>query len=241
MFRELRHPLAGRAATASADLTAVDLDTFAEEYADDDRVLRRALGAAFATHLLLLAVQLPAIGGPARADQSDREPFFVVQPPSFRPPEPSPEVPPHREVLRVPVPDPTPDAPEPLAPPAREPVEPWLPDPSQVFGIPASPPPAEAAPPIEIVPGVVPPERIYAPRPAYTEAARLARIEGLMVLRAIIDRQGRVRDVQVVRGLPLGLVESAVSTVGRWRYRPATRDNRPVEVYLTITIHFGLR
>jgi TonB family protein len=77
-------------------------------------------------------------------------------------------------------------------------------------------------------------------RPDYPEAAQRAGLEGQVVLRAVIDRQGRARDVQVMRGLGLGLDEAAVAAVRRWKFRPATRYGSPVEVVYILSVYFRL-
>jgi TonB family protein len=77
-------------------------------------------------------------------------------------------------------------------------------------------------------------------RPDYPEAAQRAGLEGQVVLKAIIDRQGRARQVQVLRGLGLGLDEAAVAAVGQWKFRPATRHGSPVEVIYVLSVYFRL-
>ena len=78
-------------------------------------------------------------------------------------------------------------------------------------------------------------------QPAYTEIARRARIQGIVVVETIIDTQGSVTDVRVLKSLPMGLSESAVDAVKQWRFRPATLDRRPVSVYFTLTVKFDLQ
>jgi protein TonB len=77
-------------------------------------------------------------------------------------------------------------------------------------------------------------------QPQYPEAARRARIQGPVILELIVDKQGKVRDVRVLRGLPLGCTESAVEAVRRWKYSPSLLNGRPVEVYVILTVHFRM-
>jgi len=77
--------------------------------------------------------------------------------------------------------------------------------------------------------------------PAYTEIARLARIQGLVVLRATIDRDGRVTDARIEKGLGFGLDEASLETVRRWTFEPATLRGRPVAVFYYLTVRFELR
>ena len=62
-----------------------------------------------------------------------------------------------------------------------------------------------------------------------------------MILQAVIDKQGQIGEVEVLRGLPLGLSESAVAAVERWRFEPATLKGKPVRVYLSLTVNFSLQ
>ncbi len=77
--------------------------------------------------------------------------------------------------------------------------------------------------------------------PAYPEIARKARIEGIVVLEAIIGRSGRVEDLHLVKSVNLLLDAAALDAVKQWRYRPATLDGLPVRVFLTVTVDFRLR
>lgn len=75
--------------------------------------------------------------------------------------------------------------------------------------------------------------------PAYPALARAARISGNVVLKAIINREGAIQDLQLVSGHPM-LVPSAVDAVRQWRYRPYLLNGQPVEVETTITVIFTL-
>ena len=76
--------------------------------------------------------------------------------------------------------------------------------------------------------------------PPYPEAARRAGIEGTVELEVAIDASGKVTDVEVVRGLPLGLSESAAESVRRWTWRPARTASGPVASRKTVRIRFLL-
>jgi len=76
--------------------------------------------------------------------------------------------------------------------------------------------------------------------PAYPESARRSGVEGTVVLDAQIGANGRVEDVQVLRGLPLGLSEAAAEAVRRWQYRPARGRSGPVPSHKTVRIVFTL-
>jgi len=75
--------------------------------------------------------------------------------------------------------------------------------------------------------------------PQYPPEAGRARIEGTVVLMALIDKDGTVKDVRVESGLPL-LSQAAIDAVRQWRYKPYLMDGEPVEVDSRITINFTL-
>jgi protein TonB len=87
---------------------------------------------------------------------------------------------------------------------------------------------------------VTKPIKISGPEPAYTELARRARIHGTVVVQATIDKQGRVVDLQLLRGLPLGLSESALAALRQWRFEPGRRHGEPVAVLFSLTVRFEL-
>jgi protein TonB len=76
-------------------------------------------------------------------------------------------------------------------------------------------------------------------QPQYPPAARLMHISGTVRLQAIIGKDGRVREVQVLSGHPL-LVQAALAAVREWRYRPTELNHEIVEVSTEITVNFVL-
>lgn len=77
--------------------------------------------------------------------------------------------------------------------------------------------------------------------PEYPEPMRRARIEGVVILEAVITSSGGVDEVRVLKSAGGALDRAAADAVRRWRYRPATLNGRAVSVYLTVTVTFGLR
>ena len=75
--------------------------------------------------------------------------------------------------------------------------------------------------------------------PQYPPEAGRARVEGTVVLMAVIGKDGSVQDVRVESGLPL-LAEAAINAVRQWRYRPYLLNGEPVEIDSRITINFTL-
>jgi protein TonB len=76
-------------------------------------------------------------------------------------------------------------------------------------------------------------------QPEYPALAKQARIQGTVVLRAVIDREGKIQDLQVVTGHPL-LVHAALNAVRQWRYKPYYLNDQPVEVETQVTVNFSL-
>jgi periplasmic protein TonB len=76
-------------------------------------------------------------------------------------------------------------------------------------------------------------------QPTYPALARSARIQGTVVLQAVISRQGTIENLSVVNGHPM-LVAAAIDAVRQWRYRPYILNNEPVEVETQITVNFSL-
>lgn len=80
---------------------------------------------------------------------------------------------------------------------------------------------------------------IYRVQPVYPPLARSVRVQGLVVLRAIISKSGGIENLQVVSGHPM-LVKAALDAVSQWRYRLYILNDEPVEVETQITVNFLL-
>jgi TonB family protein len=81
---------------------------------------------------------------------------------------------------------------------------------------------------------------IYSPEPAYSEEARKAKFQGIVMLWVIVDAQGNVRNVQISKHLGMGLDEEAVKTVSTWRFKPALRQGVAVPVRAQVEVSFRL-
>lgn len=87
---------------------------------------------------------------------------------------------------------------------------------------------------------VTAPVPIYSPDPGYSEEARKAKYSGVAVVVAIVDAQGNVSDVQILRPVGLGLDEKAIEAVKQWKFKPAMRNGVPVKVRVNIEVTFRL-
>jgi len=76
-------------------------------------------------------------------------------------------------------------------------------------------------------------------QPTYPALARSARIQGIVVLQAMISKQGTIENLKVLSGHPM-LAPAAIEAVRQWRYRPYILNNEPVEVETQITVKFSL-
>jgi TonB family protein len=83
-------------------------------------------------------------------------------------------------------------------------------------------------------------EILFKPIPDYTESARQARVEGEVLLRVTFAASGDIRILEVVKGLPQGLNESAVRAAEKIRFKPATKDGKPVDSTAIVHITFQL-
>ncbi len=81
---------------------------------------------------------------------------------------------------------------------------------------------------------------VHRVEPTYPTLARSARVQGEVVLSAIIDTNGQISNLQLVSGHPM-LVPAALSAVREWRYKPYLLNGQPVEVETTITVIFSLQ
>jgi len=75
--------------------------------------------------------------------------------------------------------------------------------------------------------------------PPYPSMAKMARVQGAVILQAVISKNGAIENLRVVSGHPM-LVQSALDAVKQWRYRPYLLNGEPVEVETQITVNFSL-
>ena len=180
--------------------------------------------------------------------------FVTPAPP---PPPPPPPAPPVASTPRPPLavnPDAPPgDAPTGVRPEtglepeatAGEGMEGGLPDGVQgsiLHGLPEAPPPPPPAPaaPIRVSQGIRPPAKVRDAAPVYPPLALSARVEGIVILEAVIGTDGRVTEARVLRSIPL-LDQAALDAVRRWVYTPTLLNGMPVAILMTVTVTFTLK
>jgi protein TonB len=77
-------------------------------------------------------------------------------------------------------------------------------------------------------------------QPAYPQMAKIARVQGAVVLAAIIGKDGTIQNLHVVSTASPLLNQAAIDAVKQWRYRPYILNGEPVEVDTTVTVNFTL-
>jgi len=218
-----------------------------------------ALHAIAATAVVLASVWNVAEVEPPALDET----LYVALPPPLgddtapKPPKPAPAPPKPQTAAQPQPPAPKPPETQPVTVPDALPVPPAVaPTDEDVSPGPASDAPSTGGDGVpwgtndgagaddaarDITAEMTRPEVVQRVTPLYTEEARRARIEGVVIVRATIDRTGRVTDVQVLKPLPLGLDRSAVAAVQQWRFRPATLNGRPVPVFFQLSVKFNIQ
>ena len=103
----------------------------------------------------------------------------------------------------------------------------------------APPPPPAPIAPVRLS-GMKAPVKIADVTPIYPVIARNAHIQGVVILEAVLNAQGGVESVRVLRSIPL-LDQAAVDAVQQWRYTPTLLNGQAVPVVMTVTVNFTLQ
>ena len=88
--------------------------------------------------------------------------------------------------------------------------------------------------------GVSAPSLLYKVEPEYSEEARKAKYQGTVLLYVEVDPTGKAINMRVLHSLGLGLDEKAMEAVKKWKFKPGTKDGRPVTVVAQIEVNFRL-
>jgi protein TonB len=108
---------------------------------------------------------------------------------------------------------------------------------------PVLPPPAprvvEPPRPMRVGGVVRPPQKVHHVAPAYPPIAQAARVSGVVTLEALIAEDGSVREVNVLKSVPL-LDAAATEAVRQWRFTPTLLNGVPVQVIMSVTVAFTL-
>ena len=263
---DTRKPASGDEGTvASGDSWRETVRDHAKRESRTQKTLRIALAVALALHLGFLAFHFPQFVEAEPPEEEEQREVFRVESVKVKPPEPEPkpepEPEPEPEAEEIPMPDPDPQEPEPE--PAPDPVptpdrdvefvedsptredlptttQTQVPEVDMEVAIPEGPPDPEPEGPIRVGGDVSAPVKVSGRQPAYTPSARNARIEGPVVVQAIVSKQGVVTDVKVLKDQPMGLSQQAEEAIRDWKFEPATLNGTPVDVYYNLTVNFSL-
>lgn len=103
-----------------------------------------------------------------------------------------------------------------------------------------APPPKVAAPQkLRISSGVAEGNLVNKVEPQYPQMAKVAHVQGDVVLQALISKNGAIENLRAVSGHPI-LIQAAMEAVKQWRYKPYLLNGEPVEVETTITVKFHM-
>ena len=88
--------------------------------------------------------------------------------------------------------------------------------------------------------GVTVPQVIFNPEPSFSEEARKAKAQGIVLLLLVVGKDGHTYDIRVGQSLGMGLDEKAIEAVNHWRFRPATLNGQPVATQIAVQVDFHL-
>jgi protein TonB len=214
-----------RRRAAAAELA--DAERWVQRDPEDRRRIKRGLAAAVVIHLVLLFARLPAFGPDPKRIDAPQEQAMQVQ--FLKPPPPPPKVEPKPKPVakKIPRPDPEPEKPEPEVAPEPPPMEEFSEEAPVTEPVQAGP--------VRVSPGQGP-GLIKRVEPRYPPIAQSARMEGTVVLDAVIHKDGTVGEITVLKSANEIFDQEAVEALKQWRYTPG-----PYDVILTVTVNFRLR
>jgi TonB family protein len=89
-------------------------------------------------------------------------------------------------------------------------------------------------------PSIKPPRALHTPEPRYSASARAQKIEGTVTISAIISADGHPYSVKVIKSLEPSLDANAIEAIKKWKFAPATKDERPIAVRLNVDMSYHL-
>jgi protein TonB len=114
-------------------------------------------------------------------------------------------------------------------------------DPGVIAGPPPPPPPPPpVVEPVRVGGRIQAPRKIKSVPPVYPTIAQSSRVQGTVILEALIGLDGRVEQVRVLKPVLL-LTDAAVTAVRQWEFTPTTLNGQPVQVVMTVTVDFKLQ
>lgn len=205
-----------------------------------------ALLIAMAITLFLIWSPLPNLSGRVFAstvEENKPQKRKVLKPPPEKPLDKIQTK--EKKAKKVPMPDLTPDEPEPLVEPDPPPEPDIMPTDDWEIGIPDAPP-EPAGDSIARVGqvGVEPPVFTKRVKPNYPERAAKIKLQGYVILEAILRKNGNIDDIKVLRGLgkgKFGFEDEAIAALRQWKFLPGKVNGRAADVRMTLKIDFILQ
>ncbi len=219
------------------------LDHVIQDASTDTFHMRLGMTVAVLAHVVLFVANWPSFARSAPKAPEKQPPIVVLRHFEYKvPPTPPPEMRVRQHQRRIQIPDPDPRDAEVFRDDEAFELIFDSGDFVSFEGLEVPAPPPEVVEPTLIRVGgdFKAPRRIVMVEPVYPEIAIRARKEGAVVLSLIIGVTGRVESVEVLRGLPLGLTEAAVTAARQWVFEPSTYNGRPTAVQYNLTVHFTL-
>ncbi len=87
---------------------------------------------------------------------------------------------------------------------------------------------------------VSPPRPMYDPDPPYTDAARKDKLQGITVLRLVVNENGLPEIIEITKNLGDGLDLAALDAISQWRFQPAKMNGTPIAVLISVEVNFRL-
>lgn len=229
--------------TSEEEISAI-VRTYYGAREEENKPLKVATIISIVFYTVLMWIVFPEAKRVVTEEKKAEKVVIIKQ---FKLPPPKKKEPPKRQTTAtvktkaraIPIPDPTPDEPEPYQEWAEivDEYEPPPPNTEFEFGPPQLPPA-----PLRVGGDVSKPVKIKWVEPDYPELARKARIEGIVILEAIIDENGNLVNARVLRspGKAFGFDEAALEAVKQWKFKPGLQNGVPVPVIYTLTVEFKL-
>ena len=220
--------------------------SIAFEDANSDKYIRGSFAAAI--WLVLILIWLPGFSFGDRVYEvsvAENKPQKrkVLKPPPEKPLEQVQTR--EKKAKKMPMPDMTPDEPEPIVEPDPPPEPEILPTDDWEIGIPDGPPEPQGDTIARVgQTGVEPPVFTKKVRPKYPERAIKIKLQGYVILEAVLRKDGSVDDIKVLRGLgkgKFGFEEAAIQALEQWQFLPGKVNNKAADVRMTLKIDFVLQ
>ncbi len=224
------------------------IQDYLQEYEEDKKYFEIALLIALIFHLVLIWAKLPDFGSKQIVEEKKVEKKItrVVLPP---PPEKQLEqLKIEKKVKKIPIPDPTPDEPEPEVPIETN-VQQDTPDIDSDYMVGDIPdePPVPSGPVSEATIGLEKPKyslKQLMANVVYPELGKKAGLQGIIILQAVLRKDGTVGDIKVIggnlRNYPF-FRQAAINAVRKLKFTPGKLRGHPVDVIMTLTIRFKLK